>query len=94
MTVAAETRPAGRSLLLALAVGVLVGILTFAVAFGIVAMPFYLLARVSEGQQGLDRPFVRDTLLRWTVPVSLVVGVAGGAVVGRWYRRGGRLPDE
>ena len=87
-------RAAPRSVLLGVAVGLLVGILTFAVAFGIVAMPFYALARISEGQQGLDRPLVRDTLVRWTLPVSLLVGIAAGAVVGRWYRRGGRLPDE
>ena len=35
-------------------------------------------------------------LLEWAfadVLYAIVVGVAVGAVVGRWYRRGGRLPD-
>ena len=87
-------RAAPRTILLAVGVGAAVAIVTFAVAFGIVAMPFYALARISEGQQGLDRPLVRDTLVRWTLPIALVLGLVAGAVVGRWYRRGGRLPDE
>jgi hypothetical protein len=86
-------RPAGRSLLVAVAVGIVVALVVFAVVFGIVAIPFFALARFAEGEPGLGRPSVRDNLLTWTLPVSLVAGVVGGAVVGRWYRRGGRLPD-
>lgn len=88
-----DVRPAGRSLLLAIAVGIVVTLVVFAVVFGIVAIPFFALARAAEGQSGLGRPSVRDNLLTWTLPVSLLAGVVGGAVVGRWYRRGGRLPD-
>jgi O-antigen/teichoic acid export membrane protein len=89
----AETRPAGRSVLVAVAVGIVVALVTFAVVFGIVAIPFFALARFAEGESGLGRPSVRDNLLTWTLPVSLVAGLVAGAVVGRWYRRGGRLPD-
>ena len=89
----AEVRSAGRSALLAVAVGIVVALVVFAVVFGIVAIPFFALARVAEGESGLGRPAVRDNLLTWTLPVSLLAGIVGGAVVGRWYRRGGRLPD-
>lgn len=86
-----EVRPVGRSLLLAMAVGVLVGVAAFAVAFGIVAVPFFALAQ-AEGAQGLDRPVIRVGLLRATVAVGAVAGIVAGVVVGRWYRRGGELP--
>lgn len=89
-----EVRPAGRSVLFAVGVGIVVAIVVFAVVFAVVAIPFFALARFSEGEQGLARPAVRDNLLTWTLPVSLAAGVVGGAVVGRWYRRGGRLPDH
>jgi hypothetical protein len=88
-----EVRSAGRSALLAVAVGIVVALVVFAVVFGIVAIPFFALARFAEGESGLGRPAVRDNLLTWTLPVSLLAGIVGGAVVGRWYRRGGRLPD-
>lgn len=86
-------RPAGRSVALAVAVGIAVALVVFAVVFGIVAIPFFALARFAEGEPGLGRPAVRDNLLTWTLPVSLLAGIAGGTIVGRWYRRGGRLPD-
>ena len=89
----ATPRSAGRSLLLAVAVGIVVALVVFAVVFGIVAIPFFALARFAEGESGLGRPAVRDNLLTWTLPVSLLAGIVGGAVVGRWYRRGGQLPD-
>lgn len=89
----AEQRSAGRSLALAAGVGIAVALVVFAVVFGIVAIPFFALARFAEGESGLGRPSVRDNLLTWTLPVSLLAGLVGGAVVGRWYRRGGRLPD-
>jgi hypothetical protein len=89
----APVRPAGRSLLVAVAVGIAVALVVFAGVFGVVAIPFFALARFAEGQSGLGRPSVRDNLLTWTLPVSLVAGAVGGAVVGRGYGRGGRIPD-
>lgn len=86
-------RPVGASLGIAVGVGIVVALVVFAVVFGIVAIPFFALARFAEGESGLGRPAVRDNLLTWTLPVSLLAGVVGGTVVGRWYRRGGRLPD-
>lgn len=89
---AGEVPSAGRSVLVAVAVGLGVALSVAAVVFAIIAIPFFALARVSEGAQGLDRPFVRDSLLRFTLPAGLLAGVIVGAVVGRWYRRGGHLP--
>jgi hypothetical protein len=62
--------------------------------FGIVAMPLFALARFAEPGKGLDRPLVRDNLVHLALPAGAVAGVVVGAVVGRWYHRGGRLPSE
>ena len=82
-----------RSLLLAVGVGVAVALCVVAIAYAILAIPFYALAQV-EPQQGLDRPFIRDGITRIALPAGLAVGVVTGAVVARWYARGGRLPTE
>jgi hypothetical protein len=63
------------------------------VAFAILAIPWFALARFAEPGQGLDRPAIRNGLFRIALPVGALVGIAAGVVVGRWYRRGGRLPD-
>ena len=83
-----------RSLLLATAVGLGLGLCVVAIVVAIVAIPLFALARATEpsGGVGLDRPVIRDNLIHVALPAGVVVGVVAGAVVGRWYRRGGRLP--
>lgn len=82
----------GRSVLVAVAVGVCV---TFAVAglvYSIIAIPLYLLAQ--SDPNGLDRPFIRNGFFHVALPAGAVVGSAAGAVIGRWYAKGGRLPTD
>lgn len=67
---------------------------TTAVLYAILAIPFYALARATEGEQGLDRDFFRTGLTRVAFPAGIVLGLAVGVLVGVWYARGGRLPDE
>jgi hypothetical protein len=85
-----ERRPMSR----AVAFGLLVGVVGAAVGLLIVVMPLYGLARALEAGRGLGRPFIRDNLFRFAVPAGLVLGTISGAVGGRWYRHGGRLPRE
>lgn len=84
--------PLHRSLALGLAVGTIIAIATIGVVYAFVAIPMYALAQFDP--HGLDRPFFRDSLLRIAVPAGAVLGVAIGALVGTWYRRGGHLPTD
>ena len=79
-------------MLIAVAVGLAVGLCVVAIGFSIVAIPLYLLARLEPGS-GLDRPVVRDGLFYVGIPAGIVLGAAAGTLVGIWYGRGGRLPD-
>lgn len=83
-----------RSAGVAALVGAGVGLTTTAVLYALLAMPFYALARATEGEQGLDREFFRHGLTRIALPGGLVLGLVVGVLVGVWYARGGRLPDE
>jgi hypothetical protein len=78
-----EARPLGRSI--AIGVGVAVGVA--AIAFFVIAIPFYTLASLEPN--GLDRPIVRTGLFRIAMPVGALVGVASGVAAGWWARRGG-----
>src|SRR4051794_931722 len=82
-----------RSVALAVLVGLGIGLTIVAVVFAIVAIPLFALARFAEPGRGLDRPVIRDNLLHVALPVGLLAGLVCGAVVGRWYRRGGQLPS-
>jgi hypothetical protein len=84
----------GRSVLLAIGVGLAIGLSVVAIVIAIVAIPLFALARFAEPERGLARPVIRDNLLHVAVPAGVIVGVLTGAVVGRWYKRGGRLPTE
>jgi hypothetical protein len=66
----------------------------FSVGLLLVAMPLFGLARALESGRGMSRPFIRDNLLGLVIPVGAVCGLLAGTLVGRWYRRGGRLPEE
>ena len=65
---------------------------TIGVVYAIIAIPFYVLAQ--SDRNGLDRPFFRNGLIHWGIPIGVVLGVACGALVGVWYARGGRLPTD
>jgi hypothetical protein len=83
---------AGRALALAIGVGLAVGVCVMGLAYSIVVIPIYLLAQ--SDPNGLDRPFVRNALLRFALPLGLLVGTVAGVLVAVWYRRGGRLPTD
>jgi hypothetical protein len=83
-----------RSVALAAAVGVAVGSAAIGIVYAIIAIPFYALARVAEPGQGLDRPLIRDGIVNVALPAGLLLGVLTAMIVGVWYARGGRLPDE
>jgi len=89
--VAADGR---RPILLALVVGVAMALLSIAIVMSIIAIPLFALARFAEPSSGLDRPLIRNGLVRVAVPVGLVLGSLSGVLVARWYRRGGHLPRE
>jgi hypothetical protein len=76
----------------AVGVGALAGVAGFSFGLVLVALPLFGLARALETGNGLQRPFIRDNLTLLVLPVALVMAVLCGVVVGRWYRRGGRLP--
>ena len=87
---AAVRRPWPRTI----GVGALAGVAGLSFGFIAVALPLFGLARALEMQRGLGRPVIRDNLLLLALPVACVTAIACGVLVGRWYRRGGRLPAE
>jgi len=83
-----------RPVLLAVAVGAAVGLACIGLIISIIAVPFFALARFAEPGKGLDEPPIRTALTKVALPVGLVLGSLAGIAVGRWYRKGGRLPEE
>ncbi|MCU1450101.1 MAG: hypothetical protein JWP02_2271 [Acidimicrobiales bacterium] len=83
-----------RTLFMALGVGAAVGLATVGIIVSIIAIPFFALARFAEPGHGLDEPLIRTALMRVAIPAGVVLGTLTGVAVGRWYRRGGRLPTE
>lgn len=75
------------------AVGLFAALGGFSIGLIAIALPLYGLARALEAGRGLNRPFIRDNLTQLVLPVSCLCALAAGVLVGRWYRRGGRLPD-
>ena len=88
-----EERP-HRPVLLSLAVGVAVGLACIGLVISIIAIPFFALARFADPGKGLDEPFIRTALTKVALPAGLILGSLAGLAVGRWYRKGGRLPEE
>ena len=83
-----------RTVLMAIAVGLAVGLAAVAIIVSIVAIPLFALARFADPGNGLDRPMIRDGLTHVALPAGAVLGTVSGLLVGRWYRRGGHLPTE
>jgi len=92
-TIEAGERPR-RPVLLAVAVGTAVGLACIGLIISIIAVPFFALARFADPGSGLDKPFIRNALTVVALPVGLILGSVAGLAVGRWYRKGGRLPEE
>ena len=86
---APASEPPARSLARSVAIGIAVAVALAAIAFFLIAIPFYTLASF-EPNGGVDRPVVRTGLFRIALPVGVVVGIVGGVVTGRWMHRGGR----
>jgi len=83
-----------RPVLLALGVGAAVGLAAIGLVISIIAIPFFALARFAEPGRGLDEPLIRTGLVKIALPAGLILGSLTGLAVGRWYRKGGRLPSE
>jgi hypothetical protein len=86
---AAKLRAAG----IGVAIGFSVAVAATSIAFSIIAMPLYMLARTEPGH-GVDRDLIRKGLFGVAVPVGVLVGMASGVLVAVWYARGGRLPRD
>lgn len=86
------TQERGRGAALVAAVGVGVGIAVAGLTYSLLAIPLYVFAQTDP--DGLDRPLIRRAFFNVAVPAGLLVGLAAGVVVGLWYHRGGRLPDD
>ena len=82
------------TVLMAVGVGVAVGMATVGIIVSIIAIPLFALARFADPGHGLDQPLIRNGLVRVAIPAGLVLGSLCGLAVGLWYRKGGRLPTE
>ena len=81
-------------MVLGVAVGVAVGLACIGFVVSIIAIPFFALARFADPGKGLDEPLIRTALTKVALPAGIVLGSLAGFAVGRWYQRGGRLPEE
>ena len=74
------------------AVGLGVGIGAAGLVYSILAIPLYVFAQTDP--DGLDRPMIRTAFFKVALPAGALAGIVAGALVGVWYRRGGRLPED
>lgn len=81
-----------RSWRAALVAGVTGGVVAAALVVIFIALPLFFLAAVTDQDDGLDRPLVRDGL-RAAPFIAAAVSVPAGVLAGRWWRRGGRFPE-
>ncbi len=94
MTERADLDQRSHPLLMAVGVGLGVGLATVGIIVSIIAIPLFALARFAEPGHGLDEPVIRTGLVSVAIPAGLVLGTLCGLAVARWYHRGGRLPTE
>jgi hypothetical protein len=74
------------------AVGLGVGIAVAGLTYSVLAIPLYVFAQ--SDPEGLDRPLIRTAFFNVALPAGLAVGTLAGVLVGLWYAKGGRLPDD
>jgi len=90
------TAPAGerRNALVAIALGLGVAFLMFVLFASLLTMPLFALARFTEGETALHRPWFA-TGLKIAGLLGGTVGVCTGVWLARFYRRGGHfeLPE-
>ena len=93
-SVAEPTDSAGevRSWRATLVAGIAGGLLAAALVVILIALPLFFLAAVTDKDDGLDRPIVRDGL-RAAPFIAVAVVVPAGVLIGRWWRRGGQIPE-
>ena len=84
--------PLRRGAGLVAAVGLGVGIAVAGLTYSLLAIPLYVFAQAEP--DGLDRPLIRTAFFNVALPAGLVVGVLAGVLVGLWYAKGGRLPED
>ena len=87
-----EPRDLRRGAWLVGAVGIGVGIAVAGLTYAVVSIPLYVLARTDP--DGLDRPMIRTAFFNIALPAGVLMGLLAGAVVGHWYAKGGRLPED
>ena len=83
-----ERAPVPRSIALGLGAGIGAALSLFGLAFAILAVPAQL------DPNGTDLPSFRDSLFHIALPICIVLGVATGALITVWHRRGGHLPTD
>lgn len=74
------------------AVGLGVGMAVAGLTYSILAIPLYVFAQ--SDPEGLDRPLIRTAFFNVALPAGAVAGIVAGVLVGLWYAKGGRLPDD
>jgi hypothetical protein len=90
--VAVGDAPLRRGAGLVAAVGLGVGIAVAGLTYSVLAIPLYVFAQ--SDPDGLDRPLIRSAFFNVALPAGLAVGTLAGVLVGLWYAKGGRLPDD
>ena len=94
MTGERDAPPSRRGLVMAIAIGVTVAAVMFVLIAALLTMPLFALARFTEGDTALHRPWF-GTGLRIAAVLGGVAGAAAGVTIARFYRRGGtfQLPE-
>jgi hypothetical protein len=83
-----------RSLLAAAGLGLAVATVMFVLVASLLTMPLFALARFTEAETALHRPWF-TTGLEIAGGIGATIGVISGIWIGRYFRRGGRfeLPE-
>jgi len=92
-TTAGDT-PVRRNLLAAIGIGVAVAAIMFVLVASLLTIPLFALARFTEAETALHRPWFGRGL-QIAGALGLLTGATTGVWFGRFFRRGGRfeLPE-